>query len=223
MAIGLGKMFGFSLPENFNYPYVSGSVREFWRRWHITLSSWFKEYVYIPLGGNRKGKVRTYVNLAIVFVITGVWHGATLNFLLWGCFHGFFVRLERMWLGRLLEWNRFKAVGHIYTMFVVVVGWAIFRCNTLGEARDVLVHMFRWNQGLTYLWYDFLSAKSILTAVLAVALVGFVQDRNTKIRSFLYEDRRIGVPEACFQGALLALCMLLLIGGQYNPFIYFKF
>ena len=136
MAIGLGKMFGFDFMENFNYPYISKSIQEFWRRWHISLSTWFKEYVYIPLGGNRKGKVRTYFNLWIVFALTGIWHGATLNFLIWGLWHGLFMFIERLGVKKLLDKNPLKIINYIYTMFVVIVGWAMFRCDS-SAASDV--------------------------------------------------------------------------------------
>ena len=123
MAIGLGSMFGFEFRENFNYPYISKSIQEFWRRWHISLSTWFKEYVYIPLGGNRKGKLRTYGNLFIVFLLTGFWHGASLTFVFWGLFHGFFMIIERLGFGKLLEKNPVKLLNHVYTWVVFVCGW----------------------------------------------------------------------------------------------------
>ena len=175
------------------------------------------------MGGNRKGTLRTYFNLAIVFVITGIWHGATLNFLLWGCFHGFFQLAERMGIGKLLSMNRFKLINHIYTMFVVIVGWAVFRCNNLGDAVQLVKMMFTWQQGNLYRWYDFMGVRTIVIIVIAVLLSGFIQDGNSKIRHLLYDADRIGIPEACLHGALLILCMILLIGGQYNPFIYYKF
>ncbi|MCM1188849.1 MAG: MBOAT family protein [bacterium] len=223
MAIGLGRMFGFEFPENFNYPYVSTSIREFWRRWHISLSSWFKEYIYIPLGGNRKGKYRTYINLAIVFVVTGVWHGATLNFLLWGCFHGFFILVEKAFLGKKLESSRFKLFNHLYTLFAVTVGWAIFRCSSLKEALKLVFYMFRWQNHNFYVWYDFFSIRSLFVVGIAVALIGFLQERCKRFRTMLYDTARIYYPEALLQAVLLVLCIVLLIGGQYNPFIYFKF
>ena len=123
MAIGLGSMFGFDFKENFHYPYISKSVREFWTRWHISLSTWFKEYVYIPLGGNRNGKWRTYRNLFLVFLLTGFWHGAGLNFVFWGVFHGCFMVLERIGFGKLLEKNPFKVFNHIYMAVTVVCIW----------------------------------------------------------------------------------------------------
>ncbi len=223
MAIGLGRMFGFSFSENFDYPYVACSIQEFWRRWHISLSSWFKDYVYIPLGGNRKGRLRTYINLSLVFIVTGIWHGATMNFLLWGCFHGAFQLLERAGIGKALSRNKYKFINHIYTMFVVTTGWVIFRCDSLKQALKLLLKMFWWKSSTLYMWYDFFSIRSIVIILIAILLVGFVQDKNSKIRSYLYSKRKISVREAIAHGILLLICMILLIGGQYNPFIYFKF
>lgn len=223
MAIGLGKMFGFEFMENFNYPYISQSIREFWRRWHISLSTWFREYVYIPLGGNRKGKWKTYRNLLIVFAVTGIWHGASLNFLLWGLFHGFFLLIERMFLGKWLDKNPCKVFNHIYTMFVVMIGWAMFRCDSLEEALKLVYHMFKWQNYGFYCWYDFFSIRSIVIVVVAVLLLGFIQENVGKIKEVLFSTERVYAIEFVWQLCLLAVCMLLLVGGQYNPFIYFKF
>ena len=223
MAIGLGKMFGFDFLENFNYPYVSESIQEFWRRWHISLSSWFKEYVYIPLGGNRKGKIRTNVNLCSVFLITGIWHGATLNFVAWGCLHGLFSLLERGVLGKWLKRNKVKAINHVYTMAVVGVGWAIFRCDSMKEAWQLLKHMFLWTSNYHYVWYDFFSIRSLVVILIAVLLIGFIQDKNDRIRGILFAKDRVYPLELLLQTVLLIICIILLIGGQYNPFIYFKF
>ena len=153
MAIGLGKMFGFDFCENFNYPYVSTSVQGFWRRWHISLSSWFKEYVYIPLGGNRKGKIRTYINLFVVFLLTGLWHGANYTFLLWGVFYGILLVIERLFLGGLLNKNPIKIVNWIYTMFSVILLWVFFRAPNLNYAFSYIAAMFGANsvkQGMVY-------------------------------------------------------------------------
>lgn len=223
MAIGLGKMFGFDFSENFNYPYISKSIQEFWRRWHISLSSWFKEYIYIPLGGNRKGKVKTYINLSVVFMATGIWHGATFNFFLWGCFHGFFQLIERAFLRGKLEKNRFNFVNHLYTMLVVMIGWAIFRCNSLKEALLLLYHMFKWRNHNFFKWYDFFSIRSLIIVTFAVLGVGFIQERFPKIRAILYSTEQVYFVEMIVQSVMLVLCMIMLIGGQYNPFIYFKF
>ena len=141
MAIGLGKMLGFDFLENFNYPYVARSIREFWRRWHISLSTWFRDYVYISLGGNRKGNLQTYLNLFIVFFVTGLWHGSSWNFVIWGLFHGAFLILERLFLGRILK-NLWRPLQHIYTLLVVIVGWVFFRIENLSDAILLLKRMF---------------------------------------------------------------------------------
>lgn len=149
MAIGLGWMFGFHFKENFNYPYISGSIREFWRRWHISLSGWFLEYLYIPLGGNRKGKFRTVVNKMIVFLCTGIWHGAAVNFLFWGIYHGCFLMLEEYvpWIGR--KGSKLKAVfQHIYALLVVCIGFVFFRADTMSQGLFWIKEMFTgftWN------------------------------------------------------------------------------
>ena len=140
MAIGLGKMFGFHINENFNYPYIATSIKDFWRRWHISLSTWFKEYLYIPLGGNREGKFKTYRNLMIVFFMTGLWHGASWNFVVWGLFHGVFLVLERML--PIEKFLRFRLIQNIYALLVVMVGWVFFRAENLTAALDYLKRMF---------------------------------------------------------------------------------
>jgi alginate O-acetyltransferase complex protein AlgI len=139
MAIGLGKMFGFHFKENFNHPYISSNMQEFWRRWHISLSSWFRDYVYIPLGGNRKGKVRTVINRIIVFFLTGLWHGANWTFIVWGLFHGFFLLLEEA-VPQIRKLP--KLIGHIYTLLAVTVGFVIFRADTISEAVTFIAKMF---------------------------------------------------------------------------------
>jgi alginate O-acetyltransferase complex protein AlgI len=140
MALGLGRMFGFHFPENFNFPYISRSIKEFWRRWHISLSTWFRDYVYVPLGGNRKGPLRTYLNLLIVFFLTGLWHGASWNFVIWGFLHGFFLILERLFLGKWLE--RLPGLNLVYTLFVVVNAWVFFNAKDLDYALDYLRMMY---------------------------------------------------------------------------------
>lgn len=140
MAVGLGKMFGFTLVENFNYPYIASTITDFWRRWHISLTSWFREYLYFSLGGNRKGKLRTYINISIIFVATGLWHGASWDFICWGVFHGFFMVLERLGLGKLLE--KTKVIKHVYTILVLCVGWTFFRVGDVGLTLQYLKRMF---------------------------------------------------------------------------------
>ena len=170
MAIGLGKMFGFDILENFNYPYISKSIQEFWRRWHISLSTWFKEYLYIPLGGNRKGAIRTYINLFIVFLVTGLWHGASYTFVIWGLFHGFFSIIERLFLGKYLKKNPVKPLNYIYTMLVVMVGWVLFRCDTLGQALRLIKNMFIYKESVGYSLMYFLSTENIIILIIAIVI-----------------------------------------------------
>lgn len=222
MAIGLGKMFGFDFMENFNYPYISTSIREFWRRWHISLSTWFREYLYIPLGGNRKGQVRTYVNLLIVFFATGLWHGAGATFIIWGLYHGLFLVVERMGLGKLLEKNCFRGLNHIYTALVVVVGWVFFRADTLADAKVILHQMFTWENGI-YPASLFVNRKVIFLAVLGVLLSGIAQSICPKLREHLYEKEVTKTVDIVIMAVLLFLCTMYLVSSTYNPFIYFRF
>jgi len=223
MAIGLGKMFGFDFKENFNYPYISDSVREFWRRWHISLSTWFREYVYIPLGGNRKGKARTYRNLFLVFLLTGIWHGANFTFILWGLGHGVLLVLERIGLGKLLAKNRFKWINHLYTMFFVVCGWVLFRSDTVSQAAEFLKGMFFMRGADPAGLLSFLSMKLILCLIIGIALAGPLQQklkRRFNTDRELRPDMRLNF---VVQIAILFLSVLSLVSGTYNPFIYFQF
>jgi len=156
MAIGLGKMFGFDLLENFNFPYIARSIQEFWRRWHISLSTWFRDYLYIPLGGNRVGKHRVYFNLFIVFLLTGFWHGASWNFIVWGLFHGLFLIIERVGFGKFLE-KLWSPIRHFYTLFVVLISWVFFRADDLPYALSYLKTMF----GAREINSEFLDAQQI--------------------------------------------------------------
>lgn len=219
MAIGLGKMFGFDYLENFDTPYLSSSVSEFWRRWHISLGAWFREYVYIPLGGNRKGKLRTYVNLAVVFLLTGLWHGADVSFILWGAWHGFFVILERLCLRKFLD--RHRLFGGVGCFLVVLLGWVLFRAEDTVTAVTLLVRMLRpWHYSLAIDWREYVEPKTI--AVFAAAVLGagvlkvLVPEKWRK--KWLHS-----VPEAVFCVALLLLCLAAIAGDAYNPFIYFQF
>lgn len=215
MAIGLGRMFGFTFQENFQYPYVSTGIREFWRRWHISLSTWFKEYLYIPLGGNRKGKVRTTLNKLVVFMATGVWHGADWTFLLWGLFHGLFITLEDH--GLVPFKNRISA--HIYTMFVIICGFVIFRADTIGQAVHIFGAMFT---GFHMEVVEMMILAKLLTPWnVACAIVAAVL--STPVSCWL---KRTIKNEAVYYAAslvLLAVCIMELASGSYNPFIYFRF
>ena len=219
MAIGLGKMLGFQFPENFNYPYVSSSVREFWRRWHITLSVWFRDYLYIPLGGNRRGAARTGLNLLIVFLLCGLWHGAGLNFALWGLYHGLFLVLERL---PLFQRKRSRFIGVPLTLVVVIVGWVLFRADTPAAAWSYLKAMagFGGTLGVSGV------TRKLTLAAFAVGVVGCVpwlpwlKKRISGSLRLVNLFDLLGVIAAV---AVLALSVFLLIGGTYNPFIYFRF
>ena len=220
MAIGLGWMFGFHFKENFNYPYISGSIRDFWRRWHISLSGWFLEYLYIPLGGNRKGKFRTVVNKMIVFLCTGIWHGAAVNFLFWGVYHGCFLMLEEYvpWIGR--KGSGLKAVfQHIYTLLVVCIGFVFFRAETMAQGVFWVKKMFtgfQWNAAAMSF------AVQQMTPVFLVTLAGALIACCPVIKTVNNKNWYAPLAYVC---SLLGLvvCILSLASGTYNPFIYFRF
>ena len=221
MAIGLGRMFGFRFSENFRYPYLSRSIREFWRRWHISLSSWFKEYLYIPLGGSRRGRGRTYLNLFIVFALTGIWHGAGLSFLLWGLYHGALSVLERLGLEKGLK--KIGPFAFLYAFIAVVFGWVLFRVEDIGTALLWMGRMLTpWKYTVTaYHLYDYVTPQT--WTVLAFALLGMgpVQALADKCR--LTARWRFSWAETLFCAGMLFLCISTLAGSTYNPFIYFKF
>ncbi|MBE6990494.1 MAG: MBOAT family protein [Ruminococcaceae bacterium] len=220
MAIGLGHLFGFTFLENFRYPYESRSVTEFWRRWHISLSTWFREYVYIPLGGNRKGKTRQMANLAVVWFLTGLWHGASWNFVLWGVYYAILLILEKTVLLRALE-RLPRAVGHVYTCLCFVMGWVLFAITDFGQLGGYLSAMFtaRLADGTT--WY-LLRSNGVL---LLLALVGctMLPARAWQRLSGRVSDgaavalRTVGVT------VILLLSIAFLVGDSYNPFLYFRF
>jgi alginate O-acetyltransferase complex protein AlgI len=224
MAIGLGKMFGFDLPENFNLPYISKSIREFWRRWHITLSSFFRDYVYIPMGGNRKGNV--YIHLSVVFLLTGLWHGAAWNFVIWGLWHGAFTLLER-WLPntKLGKIKLPKAVQHIYAMLVVMVGWVLFRADSLSYAAGYLEIMFGGlhpqSVGYTAAVYraGYTGLIRIIACLLACGLPQRLWNNLRKAGGYgiIAALRLVGTV------ALLIISSISVMTSTFNPFIYFRF
>ncbi|WP_028509253.1 MBOAT family O-acyltransferase [Ruminococcus sp. NK3A76] len=225
MAIGLGCMFGFDFKDNFNYPFSAGSMQDFWRRWHISLSTWFKEYVYIPLGGNRKGKVRTDVNKIIVFFLTGFWHGANFTFIVWGLAHGFFLLLENH--GLIPTKNKKLApLLHIYTMLVVIVTFVIFRADTLTQGVKVIADMFTFSAGdagVDATVYSMLNGL-VLTAfifgvIICIPTVPFIKAKLEKTKAYPIAQY------TAYTGTLVifALCVLSLVSSTYNPFIYFRF
>ena len=224
MAIGLGKMVGFDFKENFNYPYVSRSIQDFWRRWHISLSSWFRDYLYIPLGGNRLGEAKTYRNLLIVFAVTGFWHGASWNFIVWGLYHGLFLMVERAGLGKQLD-RAPAPLAHAYTLLVVLVGWVFFRAADLGSAVVYLQKMAGFGPAtagpMAYSLPYFMTPEIGLTLVLGVVFSMPVYHRFQRLVNV--QD---GVPAVAYSVGLFGLFVLsvmYLAADTYNPFIYFRF
>ena len=224
MAIGLGKMFGFSFQENFNYPFASGSIQEFWRRWHISLSTWFRDYLYIPLGGNRRGKIRTQLNKCLVFFCTGLWHGASWNFVLWGLWHGAFIILE----GLLPQPGKLRrTLWRPLTLLVVLLGFVLFRAETLVQAGNIFVNMAA---GFHFTLEGASLLRAMLTPMNLLALtVGCVFSLPLLPRiKALTEDGSVRatvlhIGSYVCAGALFVLCVLHLSGAEFDPFIYFRF
>lgn len=221
MAIGMGRIFGFHFDENFNYPYMADSVTDFWRRWHISLSGWFREYVYIPLGGNRRGQGRQILNMMVVWLLTGMWHGASWNFVLWGVFYGVALVLEKTVLKNGLKCLP-SVLKHGITLLVVLIGWAIFRADGSGMLPVVLERLFVSGSGTAR---DFLTEHADLlqtAVVLPVAIIGCFPLRDKLISRFGGEK---WFPALRYAGALLIwlVSLGLLLGNTYNPFIYFRF
>lgn len=221
MAIGLGRMFGFRFPENFNYPYLSRSIQEFWRRWHITLSTWFREYVYIPLGGNRRGKARTYLNLLIVFFLTGLWHGANWTFICWGLWHGAFMLIERAGLNQLLRRKHAAPFAHAYTLFVCLTGWVLFRADNLGQAWAIWGRMFSLGGGSAAA-ASFLDGRVFCALVIGILLCGPVQRLFPPFAERVRSET-LSAGEVLCLTVLLLLCLACIAAGAYDAFIYFQF
>ena len=222
MAIGLGHVFGFNFKENFRYPYAADSMQDFWRRWHISLSTWFKEYVYIPLGGNRRGNIRTGVNKVIVFFLTGLWHGASWNFVLWGLFHGGFLMLESYGILKVDKWK--KTFRHAYTLIAVTVGFVLFRAETLPIAWGMISRMFG---GWTFGGECAAQLSLLLSPITIFALIaGCAASLPYGGRLAAKLTQRGGAYEGLVYGLSfvgLVLCALCLSTSAYNPFIYFRF
>jgi len=221
MAIGLGKMLGFNFKENFNYPYISKSIKEFWRRWHISLSTWFKDYLYIPLGGSRKGTLLTYRNLLIVFFITGFWHGASYNFIFWGLFHGAFLILEKT-KGSLIE-KLPNSIKHIYVLLVVIIGWVFFRAETFNDAIVYLQHLFTPTTDGNYI--PFIYVNNYFMFVLCLAIIFSAPVRKVISQKFnpeKFETIQL-ISNYGFHFVLLLFSIMELAQSSYNPFIYYRF
>ena len=227
MAVGLGLVFGFSLPRNFDRPYRSRSITEFWRRWHITLSAWFRDYLYIPLGGNRRGAWRTWRNLIVVFLLCALWHGASWTFVAWGLWHGLFLVLERAGLGRVLARTP-APVAWAYAFLVVVLGWVLFRSATFAGAVSVWRGMAGLNgvaaglgPELTPIW-----SRGLGLLMAAALVLSIVRLRPPRAPERLAPERLAPIRDLAQNAAvvaLLALCLLAVAGGGYSPFLYYRF
>ena len=236
MAIGLGLMLGFHFPENFLHPYVSRSVTEFWRRWHVSLSSWFRDYLYIPLGGNRRGERRNYCNLAVVFLLCGLWHGAAWSFIVWGAWHGLFLVVERRGLGPWLD-GVFAPMRHLYLLAVVMLGWVFFRAETLGQAGHYLLALAGLGSGDGLRYYPALFLDNTTALAMAAGLLGatpWIAAVTRKCGHLLDPDQDLGVRGVLLGMGLrvvtlvalltaLGLSLVQMAEGTVNTFIYFRF
>ena len=227
MAIGLGKIFGFKFLENFNYPYIASSITDFWRRWHISLSGWFREYVYIPLGGNRRGAARTYINLAVVWLLTGIWHGANWNFVLWGVYYAVLLMIEKAFLGKWLG-KLPRAFSHIYALFFIIIGWLIFVFDG-SEAHLTLAH------GMSYLstmfgggGAAFINGADVWDIARNAVLLGIMVFASLPVgrRAFwraYQKHRAMHYVSAAACVVMLGVCIAYLVDSSFNPFLYFRF
>lgn len=223
MAIGLGRMFGFHFLENFNYPYIANSITDFWRRWHISLSSFFRDYVYIPLGGNRVKKIINIRNIFIVWLLTGLWHGASFNYILWGLYYGIFLLIEKFVLGKKIE-KISLLFRHILTLFLVIIGWVLFRLENFSSLINVLKNMFMFKPSN---WLELLKTNTELITVVPFFVAGIVFSMPLD----KYFHQKVSNSEKCYLtliedfilGILFCLVIVKLVSNQYNPFIYFRF
>lgn len=219
MACGLGNMMGFEFLKNFNYPYIAKSITDFWRRWHISLSTWFKEYVYIPLGGNRKGVKRQILNLLIVWGLTGLWHGAAYNFVLWGLYYGLLLILEKFVLKKFLD-RLPSFVQHIYTLFIIIIGWGLFYFTDVGQLGEFMVDLFNFGNGICG---D--QAFNLIMSNLPMLIIAAVA--STPLATVLYtrfeHTRFMWIPETLYCMGVLAVSTASLVNQSYNPFLYFRF
>ena len=224
MAIGLGRMFGFHFLENFNYPYISKSITEFWHRWHISLSSWFKDYVYIPLGGNRVGTYKLLRNILIVWLLTGIWHGASWNFILWGLFFGILLIIEKVYLNKYLE-KLPSLIRRVYVLFLVMISFLIFQASTLKEAWQSITGLFGFQTSVLINNFTIYYFKSYFF-VFIIALITstpILKNLVEKLRANKFWNYLCNLLEPIFIVILLFLVTAYLIDNSYNPFLYFRF
>ncbi len=225
MAIGLGKVFGFDFLENFNYPFISKSVTEFWRRWHMSLGSWFRDYVYIPLGGNRVKKFRWLCNLMIVWFLTGFWHGAAWNFILWGLFFGVLLIIEKLWLLKVLEKEKTGLVRHIYVLLVVLFSFLLFDAADISQAWYNISSMFGAGDlplvSAESLYY--LKSYGVILAAAAIGSTPLISQGIRKLRERSVPEKLLNVAEPVFLVAVMLVITGYIVDGSFNPFLYFRF
>jgi alginate O-acetyltransferase complex protein AlgI len=227
MAIGLGAMFGFDFQENFRHPYSAVSIQDFWRKWHISLSTWFKEYLYIPLGGNRKGRVRAWLNRLIVFFFTGLWHGANYTFVLWGVYYGILLFIEDLLRMVFKEKHLPKIIGHLYTLLIVCIGFVMFWADTVTQGIQVIGCMFTgWNFDSVSTNYALQQCTPLFIFTVVIAVIGqypWLERLKRRVENMEKTGAVLETFSYVFVLMLLALCLLSLSSGTYNPFIYFRF
>jgi alginate O-acetyltransferase complex protein AlgI len=223
MAIGIGKMLGFKFLENFNYPFIANSITEFWRRWHISLSSFLKDYVYIPLGGNRVGALKQIRNIFVVWFLTGFWHGAAWNFIIWGLYFGIILVIEKKFLLEFLK--KHKIISHIYTMFLVIISFVIFNANSFTEVTTFMKNMFGFNN-LPFITQETIYyLKSYLTMIIiaSIASTPLLKNICLKLKENTKIDKVMNILEIIFIFTILILVTAFLIDSSFNPFLYFRF
>lgn len=227
MAIGLGRMFGFEFLENFNYPYVAKSITDFWRRWHISLSTWFRDYVYIPLGGNRVSQGKLIRNILLVWLLTGFWHGAAWNFIAWGLYFGLLLMLEKFVIGNYLK-KLWRPLQHIYALLFIILGWLLFRAETLSYAIDYFVVMFGLSgqqiissQALYYI-FEY-KVEFIIATIVAMPVYPLLQEKLVNMKNKTLSITINYYVKHFILIALVGICIMYLINSTFNPFIYFRF
>lgn len=224
MAIGLGRIFGFHFLENFDYPYVSKSITEFWRRWHISLGSWFRDYVYIPLGGNRKGKFILLRNILVVWFLTGFWHGVSWNFVIWGLMFGILLIIEKLWLGKYLK-KLPKWVQSFYALFIVMISFIIFNADNMSIAFKNIIGLFGLNGESFINDYTIYNLKcyAIILVIATLAVTPLFKNIIKKLKKNESMNKAINILEPVFMVVLLLIATAYLVDNSYNPFLYFGF
>ncbi len=224
MAIGLGRIFGFHFPENFNYPYISKSITEFWRRWHMTLGSWFRDYVYIPLGGNRVSKIKWIRNIFVVWFLTGFWHGAGWNFITWGLFFAVLLLIEKLFLAKVLD-KLPSFVRHVYVLFFLLISWIIFDASSLAEAGNRIGMLFGAG-GIPFVNSDTLYYLQNYAVIFLLGIIGctpLIKNLVLKLKDHKIARYIVNLLEPIAQASALLVATSYLVDGSFNPFLYFRF